>query len=157
MHRSRPREREEGRAIHRGGRRGHRLLYDQTTGFTAMQRMTGWHISIVAAMIAKQEIPSRRDPSRAGSAGHGFCARSQEARIQHHGTQWAGRSNRKSVCSDGLTLSRDSGKAQGRAGNASPAICRRAAAERVSSLLGWPGPICGIQFLVPPKIITRPS
>ena len=28
--------------------------YDETTGFTAMQRMTGWHISIVAAMMAKQ-------------------------------------------------------------------------------------------------------
>ncbi len=34
--------------------------YDKTTGFTAMQRMTGWHISIVAAMMAKQKFPSER-------------------------------------------------------------------------------------------------
>jgi len=32
--------------------------YDETTGFTAMQRMTGWHASIVAAMMAKKGIPT---------------------------------------------------------------------------------------------------
>jgi lysine 6-dehydrogenase len=36
--------------------------YDQSTGFTAMQRMTGWHISIVAAMMAKQQIPTGSIP-----------------------------------------------------------------------------------------------
>jgi len=32
--------------------------HDKATGFTAMQRLTGWHMSIVAAMIAKGGIPS---------------------------------------------------------------------------------------------------
>ena len=36
--------------------------YDKTTGFTAMQRLTGWHMSIVAAMVAKQEIPTGAIP-----------------------------------------------------------------------------------------------
>ena len=36
--------------------------YDETTGFTAMQRMTGWHISIVAAMIARHNIPTGAIP-----------------------------------------------------------------------------------------------
>jgi len=31
--------------------------YDEATGFTAMQRTTGWHMSIVAILIAKGEIP----------------------------------------------------------------------------------------------------
>jgi len=36
--------------------------YDESTEFTAMQRMTGWHISIVAAMIAKHNIPTGAIP-----------------------------------------------------------------------------------------------
>jgi lysine 6-dehydrogenase len=36
--------------------------YDKTTGFTAMQRLTGWHMSIVAAMLAKEEIPTGAIP-----------------------------------------------------------------------------------------------
>jgi lysine 6-dehydrogenase len=31
--------------------------YDEATRFTAMERLTGWHASIVAAMIARGEIP----------------------------------------------------------------------------------------------------
>ena len=31
--------------------------YDEATGFTAMQRTTGWHLAIIAAMIAKKETP----------------------------------------------------------------------------------------------------
>lgn len=31
--------------------------YDEATGFTAMQRTTGWHMSIVAILMAKGEIP----------------------------------------------------------------------------------------------------
>jgi len=31
--------------------------YDAATGFTAMQRTTGWHLAIVAAMLAKKETP----------------------------------------------------------------------------------------------------
>lgn len=30
--------------------------YDETTGFTAMERLTGWHAAIVAAMLARGEI-----------------------------------------------------------------------------------------------------
>ena len=28
-------------------------LYDEATGFTAMERTTGWHAAIVAAMVAR--------------------------------------------------------------------------------------------------------
>jgi len=31
--------------------------YDDVTGFTAMERVTGWHAAIVAGMIARGEIP----------------------------------------------------------------------------------------------------
>lgn len=31
--------------------------YDEVTGFTAMQRLTGWHAAIVAAMMARQDTP----------------------------------------------------------------------------------------------------
>ncbi len=52
------------RAVARGWRNGRRaqavveLLdrYDRGTGFRAMERTTGWHASIVAAMIARGEI-----------------------------------------------------------------------------------------------------
>jgi lysine 6-dehydrogenase len=33
-------------------------FYDEKTGFTAMERTTGWDVSIVAAMIARGQIPS---------------------------------------------------------------------------------------------------
>jgi lysine 6-dehydrogenase len=46
--------------------------YDETTGFTAMQRMTGWHISIVAAMIAKREIPTGSIPLELAVPGRAF-------------------------------------------------------------------------------------
>ena len=32
-------------------------LYDEATGFTAMERTTGWHAAIVAAMVARGEVP----------------------------------------------------------------------------------------------------
>ena len=32
--------------------------YDEATGFTAMQRLTGWHLSIIGIMLAKGEIPA---------------------------------------------------------------------------------------------------
>lgn len=31
--------------------------YDETTGFTAMERLTGWHAAIMAQFIARSEIP----------------------------------------------------------------------------------------------------
>ncbi len=46
----------------KGGRRTEAVVelvdwYDEATGFRAMERVTGWHASIVAAMIARGEIP----------------------------------------------------------------------------------------------------
>lgn len=46
--------------------------YDKPTGFTAMQRMTGWHISIVAAMIAKHNIPTGAIPLELAVPGRAF-------------------------------------------------------------------------------------
>jgi len=46
--------------------------YDKTTGFTAMQRMTGWHISIVAVMMAKKEISSGAIPLELAVPGRAF-------------------------------------------------------------------------------------
>jgi len=46
--------------------------YDETTGFTAMQRLTGWHISIVAAMIAKRDIPAGAIPLELAVPGRAF-------------------------------------------------------------------------------------
>ncbi len=31
--------------------------YDEVTGFTAMERLTGWHAAIMAQFIARREIP----------------------------------------------------------------------------------------------------
>jgi len=46
--------------------------YDETTGFTAMQRMTGWHISIVAAMMARGETPTGAIPLELAVPGAAF-------------------------------------------------------------------------------------
>lgn len=46
--------------------------YDEQTGFTAMQRLTGWHMSIVAAMIAKGEIPAGSVPLELAVPGSAF-------------------------------------------------------------------------------------
>ena len=46
--------------------------YDEATGFTAMQRMTGWHVSIVAAMMAKQDIPTGAMPLELAVPGRAF-------------------------------------------------------------------------------------
>ncbi len=46
--------------------------YDEATGFTAMQRLTGWHLSIVAAMIAKREIPTGAIPLELAVPGRAF-------------------------------------------------------------------------------------
>ena len=46
--------------------------YDPATGFTAMQRMTGWHISIVAAMMAKHNIPTGAIPLELAVPGRAF-------------------------------------------------------------------------------------
>ncbi len=62
------------RAVARGWRRGRRAqalvelfdTYDAGTGFRAMERTTGWHASIVAAMIARGEIPPGAHPVETG-------------------------------------------------------------------------------------------
>ena len=46
----------------KGGRRAEAVVelldrFDEETGFTAMERTTGWHAAIVAEMIARGEIP----------------------------------------------------------------------------------------------------
>jgi len=46
--------------------------YDPKTGFTAMQRTTGWHASIVAAMMAKGEIPVGSLPLELAVPGEAF-------------------------------------------------------------------------------------
>ena len=51
--------------------------YDARTGFRAMERVTGWHASIVAAMIAKGQIPPGAHPVETGVPPKRFV---QEAR-----------------------------------------------------------------------------
>lgn len=46
--------------------------YDHATGFTAMQRTTGWHASIVAAMMAKGEVPTGSLPLELAVPGEAF-------------------------------------------------------------------------------------
>jgi lysine 6-dehydrogenase len=46
--------------------------YDPTTGFTAMQRLTGWHMSIVAAMMARRETPTGSIPLELAVPGRAF-------------------------------------------------------------------------------------
>jgi lysine 6-dehydrogenase len=51
--------------------------YDETTGFTAMQRLTGWHLSIVAAMMAKHQIPTGAIPLELAVPGRAFVREAQ--------------------------------------------------------------------------------
>jgi len=46
--------------------------YDDETGFTAMERMTGWHASIVAIMMAKGETPRGAKPLEVAVPGAPF-------------------------------------------------------------------------------------
>jgi len=46
--------------------------YDEKTGFTAMQRTTGWHLSIVAAMLARGEVPVGSIPLELAVPGDAF-------------------------------------------------------------------------------------
>jgi lysine 6-dehydrogenase len=47
-------------------------FYDEATGFTAMQRTTGWHLSIVAAMMARGEVPVGSTPLELAVPGEAF-------------------------------------------------------------------------------------
>jgi len=53
--------------------------HDAATGFTAMQRLTGWHMSIVASMIAKGEIAAGSIPLELAVPGEAFV---REARAR---------------------------------------------------------------------------
>ena len=46
--------------------------YDDETGFTAMERTTGWHASIVAIMMAKGETPRGARPLEVAVPGAAF-------------------------------------------------------------------------------------
>ncbi len=45
---------------------------DPKTGFSSMERTTGWHLSIVAAMIAHKQIPAGAVPLELALPGHEF-------------------------------------------------------------------------------------
>jgi hypothetical protein len=100
------------------------------------------------------KVPPERAESReanqksrfAGSA-LGFWAVQGARKIKGEG--WSG----SDCCTSALIDARTSwrGNLEG------PAVRRRAAAERVSSLSTGPGPICGIQFWKPPMAITIPT
>ena len=97
--------------------------------------------------------PDGRVTVGTGRARQGFCARGEKTRIQDHGAQRAGGSSRGNARSDGLVCSRILGKPQ-EMPKARPLAVERRLSECPHSLV-WPGPICGIQFLSPPKIIIR--
>ena len=75
------------RAVVRGEKREHRAeaivelidRYDEETGFTAMERTTGWHAAIVAGMIARGTIPPGAHPVETGVSPTRFV---QEARAR---------------------------------------------------------------------------
>jgi len=46
--------------------------YDDATGFTAMQRLTGWHLSIVGIMMARGEVPVGSTPLELAVSGEAF-------------------------------------------------------------------------------------
>jgi lysine 6-dehydrogenase len=49
-------------------------FYDDRTGFTAMERTTGWHASIVAIMMARGETPRGAKPLEVAVPGSSFVS-----------------------------------------------------------------------------------
>lgn len=49
-------------------------VYDEATGFTAMERLTGWHASIVAHMMARGDTPKGAVPLEVAVPGDVFVA-----------------------------------------------------------------------------------
>ena len=56
--------------------------YDPATKFTAMQRLTGWHMSIVAAMMAKGEVPLGSLPLELAVPGEAFVREARKRGIK---------------------------------------------------------------------------
>jgi len=56
--------------------------YDEKTGFSAMQRTTGWHMSIVAEMIAKGDIPHGSVPLELAVPGEPFVKQARKRGFQ---------------------------------------------------------------------------
>ncbi len=52
--------------------------YDEATGFSAMQRTTGWHLSIVAAMMARGQIAVGAQPVELAVPGDVFVREARE-------------------------------------------------------------------------------
>ena len=52
--------------------------YDDATGFSSMQRTTGWHLSIVAAMMARGETPIGSIPLEIAVAGDAFVREARQ-------------------------------------------------------------------------------
>jgi lysine 6-dehydrogenase len=51
--------------------------YDEATGFTAMERTTGWHASIVAAMLARGEVAAGATPLEIAVPARAFVAQAR--------------------------------------------------------------------------------
>lgn len=65
------------------GRRGEARVdlidrYDETTGFTAMERTTGWHASIVASMLARGDTPIGAVPLESAVPGARFVEQARQ-------------------------------------------------------------------------------
>jgi lysine 6-dehydrogenase len=56
--------------------------YDPATGFSSMQRTTGWHLSIVAAMIARGQTPIGSVPLELAVAGDAFVSEARKRGFQ---------------------------------------------------------------------------
>ncbi len=52
--------------------------YDPVTGFSAMERTTGWHLSIVAALMAQGRVPPGATPLEIAVSGHAFVAEARQ-------------------------------------------------------------------------------
>jgi lysine 6-dehydrogenase len=53
--------------------------YDEATGFTAMQRLTGWHASIIAILAARGQVPAGAVPVEIAVPGKTIV---EEARLR---------------------------------------------------------------------------
>jgi lysine 6-dehydrogenase len=52
--------------------------YDPVTGFSAMERTTGWHLSIVASLIAQGRVAPGATPLESAVSGRVFVAEAQK-------------------------------------------------------------------------------